>query len=348
MHGLGPWGATDAEHGGPLPVRPDDGLGTAVAAQLVEVAQRRLRSRQDDDVGLKDVVGVVGIEKMYARVLLQGVEVGVVRQVLQHHHADVHPSPFQLERLLRQRHAVLLLDVNVGEVGDDAQYGHAADVFQHAAPLVEEPHVAAELVDDDALDKPSVFRRLQGDAAIYRGEDAPSVDVAHQQHVGPGMAGHRQVYEVAVAQVDFGHAARPLHHDRVVAQGQTVEGIAHLLPEVSLLSPPSPKKVIGIAVADRASVKHYLARVVALWLQQQGVHVGAAGNAGGLGLHSLGAPYLQPVWCGVAVQRHVLGLEGCRMVAVLKEDAAEGSGHDALSYVASCACQHQGVERPIH
>ena len=83
--------------------------------------------------------------------------------------------------------------------------------------------------------------------------------------------------------------------------------------------------------------------MVRLWLEQQGVHVGVRGDARSLGLHGLGAAYLQPVGSGVRVEGHVLRLEGRGGVAVLSEDAAEGCGEDALADVAARAHEHQGV-----
>ena len=65
-----------------------------------------------------------------------------------------------------QRHGVFLFDMDVLEKGYDAQNGHVADFLEHTPPLVEETHVAPELIDDDALDALSVVGCLQGDAAI--------------------------------------------------------------------------------------------------------------------------------------------------------------------------------------
>ena len=50
---------------------PDNGLCTAVAAQLVEVVERGLRPWQDNNVTVQDVVHIVGIEKMQAGGLLE-------------------------------------------------------------------------------------------------------------------------------------------------------------------------------------------------------------------------------------------------------------------------------------
>ena len=195
-------------------------------------------------------------------------------------------------------------------VRNDAQHGDAADVLQHPAAFVEKPHVATELVDDDALDALTVFGCLEHDAAIDGSEDAPTVDVAHQDDVGIGMTGHRQVHQIPVLQVNLGDAAGTLHHDGVVARGEAVEGIADFSAEVDMLVKTSPNpscrrgilatpEVVGIAIADGLAVEHHLGGMVRLRLQQQRVHVGMTGNARRLGLYGLGTAYLQPLGGGV-------------------------------------------------
>ena len=83
--------------------------------------------------------------------------------------------------------------------------------------------------------------------------------------------------------------------------------------------------------------------MVGTGLEQQWVHVRVAGDTGGFGLHSLSTAYLQALGGGVAVQSHILRLEGCGAIAVLSENAAKGSGHDALAYVTAGASEHDGV-----
>ena len=57
-------------------------------------------------------------------------------------------------------------------------------------------------------------------------------------------------------------------------------------------------------------------------------------------LYCLGTADFQSVGCGIRVESHVLRLERGRVVALLQEDAAEGSGNYAFAYVASSACKH--------
>ena len=83
--------------------------------------------------------------------------------------------------------------------------------------------------------------------------------------------------------------------------------------------------------------------MVALWFQEERVHVGVAGDACGLGLHSLCTSYLKALRGGITVERHVLCLEGCRMVSILSEDTAECGGKNALAHIAASPCKHHGV-----
>ena len=68
------------------------------------------------------------------------------------------------------------------------------------------------------------------------------------------------------------------------------------------------------------------------------------GNACRLSLYRLGAPNLQSLGSGVAVQRHILCLEGRRVVAVLLKNTTEGGGDDALADITACSYEHDWVQ----
>ena len=335
--------ATDAQHCRPLAMGPDDGLGTAVAPQFIQVMQGGFGARQDDDVGLLDILSIVGVKQVHARVSLQCVKVGVIGKMAKHDHGHVDLAALGLHRLLSQRHTVFLLNIDVFVVRNYAQHGDAADVLQHLAPLVKQAHVATELVDDDALDETAVFGSLQGDAAIDRGKHPTPVDITHEDHVGLGMPCHGQVHQVGVTQVDFRDAARALHHDGVETGCQTVKGSAHLTPVIDVGRAATPV-IIGILVADGLAVQDDLRRVVTLGLEQQRIHVGMARDAGSLGLDSLGATDFKALGRGVGVECHILGLERCGAVAVLLKDTAKGGSHDTLAHVAARSGKHHWMQ----
>ena len=84
--------------------------------------------------------------------------------------------------------------------------------------------------------------------------------------------------------------------------------------------------------------------MVALRLEQNGVHVGMACYAGRLGLYGLGTAYLQSLGRYIGVECHVLGLEGGWVIAVLEENAAESGGKNTFTYIAARAGKHDGME----
>ena len=195
--------ATDAQYRSPLTTSTHDGLRTTVTTEFVEVAQRRFGTRQNDDIRLGDVIGIVGIEQMYTWVSLEGVEIGIVGEVLEHNDSHIHLTLLQLPRLTRQCHTVFLLDMDILEVGNDAQHRYTTERLKHLAPLIKQAQVTTELIDDDALDQLTVCRFLQGDAPIDGGEDTPTIDVGHENHICPSMTRHRQIHEVRVTEIQF-------------------------------------------------------------------------------------------------------------------------------------------------
>ena len=150
----------------------------------------------------------------------------------QEHYCHIHLALLQSAVLPGQGYGVFFFNMDVIIIRYDAKHGHTAELFKHAAAVVEQAQVAAELIDDDALDQLAVLLGLQGYAAVDRGEDAAAVDVANKDDVGAGMARHGQVYQVVVTEIEFRNAACALHDDGVVAGVETVESIADLAAEI--------------------------------------------------------------------------------------------------------------------
>ena len=90
-------------------------------------------------------------------------------------------------------------------------------------------------------------------------------------------------------------------------------------------------------------MQHHLRRVVALGFQQERVHVRLTRDACCFRLHCLCPSYLQSVGGGIGVQGHVLRLEGCGVVAILKEDTTKGSRDDTFAHVATRSNEHDGM-----
>ena len=89
--------AADAQHDSSLTMGTDDGLRHSVAAQFIEVGKGTLATGQDDDIRLRQFVGVVGIEKMHARVAFQHIEIREVAEVAQQNHSYIHLTLLRLQ-----------------------------------------------------------------------------------------------------------------------------------------------------------------------------------------------------------------------------------------------------------
>ena len=279
---------------------------------------------------------------MHARVALQGVEVGEIADVTQQHHRHVHLAPFRGRRLALQRHRILLLYVDVGEYRHHSQHWYTAQLLQHPAPIFKQPQIASELIDYYAFHHGAILRREQHQRAVDAGENPAAVYVAHQYDVGPGMARHGDVHQVAVAQVYLRKAPGPLQNYWVETAAQPVVSGEHRLPQ--LLATLLAEVVVGVAVADGLAVQHHLRGVVTLGLEQQRIHVGVRFQSRGLRLHRLRPSNFQPIRRRKRVKRHVLRLERGGGVAVLFEYTAQGRGKHAFAHVAARAGKHHWVE----
>ena len=335
--------AADAYDGFAVAMSPLYGCGTTVAAQFYKVVDCGFCAGQDDDVRVFQIGCVVGVKEVDPRVALQCVEVCVVADMAQQHYSYVHLALGELTVFLCQCYTIFFFDVNVFVVRYHTQNGYSAYVLHHLSAFCEQTHVATELIDDDAFDESAVFLCLKCYAAIYTCKHTATVYVANQYDVGFCMSSHRQVYQISVAQINLCYTACTLHYDGVVAGREAVEGFAYLSAEIYLRTALAPV-VVCVLVADRLSVEDYLRCVVALWFQQQRIHVRLTGYACCLSLYGLCATYLQSVGGDITVQSHVLCFEWCGLVTVLTEYAAKGSCDDALAYVAACSGKHYGVE----
>ena len=173
------------------------------------------------------------------------------------------------------------------------------------------------------------------------GEDAAAIDVAHDKDAGQTVARcverEFHVDDVGRAQVGFGGTAGNLGDDDVELCAQDGERAFDAGPDtVAAL-----ELVLGVEGASGAAVDHELGGAVALGLDQDGVHFDAGGETGGSGLLGLGATDLQTVRGDIGVVGHVLGFEGHDAVAVLEQDAAEGSGEDGLADGGGGALEHE-------
>ena len=96
-------------------------------------------------------------------------------------------------------------------------------------------------------------------------------------------------------------------------------------------------------VANGFAVQNDLRCMIGTGFKQQRIHVCFTRNASSLSLYGLRTTYLEAVGGGIGVECHILRFEGGWRIAILTEDATEGSSQDAFAYIAACANKHQGV-----
>ena len=120
-------------------------------------------------------------------------------------------------------HGVLGVESQPGQPGQDAQGRHAGASSQLARTGPEQRRVTPELVDHEAADGGAQIVRQQGHRPVQGGEHAAPIDVADDDRRQAGVAGHPEVDDVAVEEIDLRRAARPLAQDHVEAGPQVGE-----------------------------------------------------------------------------------------------------------------------------
>ena len=133
-----------------------------------QIIQSGFRTRQNDDVGLQKVLGIIGIEKIDSRVALQYIEISEIRYMAQQDNSYVQlgVGSGKLKVLPGKANRVLFLDMNIIIIRYNAKNGYSANILHHPAAFLEESHIPSELIDENTLDILSVSRRLQHDTAI--------------------------------------------------------------------------------------------------------------------------------------------------------------------------------------
>ena len=219
----------------------------------------------------------------------------------------------------------------------DPGYRDAGAFRQPVQPVGEQRGIAAEFVNDQPAHQRPFFRLQQFQRADQRGEHAPPVDVAAEQHRGVGVAGHPHIDDFGGFEVDFRRAAGALGHHDVEVAPQAVQRVFHRAPKLGFQAEvvPRPRR------AQRAAQQHHLGGMVGLRLEQHRVHCHPRLHAGGVGLHRLRPPDFAPGRRHIGVVGHILRLERGHPKAVLPEDAAQRRNQHALADVGGGALHHQ-------
>ena len=228
-----------------------------------------------------------------------------------------------------------------GEIGHDAKARQSGALANHVERRVEEPDVAAELVDDVALEAAPLGDVEQRMGADQGGDDTAALDVADQDHRHVGGLGEAHVGDVGGPQVDLGGASRAFYQHQIGVAADHGEALQDAGQE---------KRLEGMVVAGQgggldASPHHHLGADVGLRLEEHRVHVDAGLDAAGARLQGLGAADLPAIRRHRGVVRHVLRLEGPDLQAAPRIGPAQAGHQQGLADIRPGALDHQGRGR---
>jgi hypothetical protein len=305
--------------------------------QPTEVGDRALGSRQDEGVG-HAVVRPFEVAEADVRLRLEGVEVGEVGHPRVQHHVDADLARRRSSADLPRRDGVLFGQADVAEVRHDAEHRPRGLALEELQAGLQDPEVAAELVDDEAAHARPLGFEEQVHRADDLGEDAAHVDVRGEQHGSIGDFRGAHVDDVGVAEVDLGGAAGAFDDDDVVvaleageaAPDEAEQGrfVVLVLGRGHGLHGPAHHDNLGGGIGGR--------------LEQHRVHVHGRLEAAGAGLDRGGAADLAAVEADVRIVGHVLRLERSDAESVLAQDAAEGGHEGGLAHPTGGALDHDG------
>src|SRR5262249_15176157 len=163
--------------------------------------------------------------------------------------------------------------------------------LEHDIAGIEERRVPPELVDDESADECSVFGGEERHRAVERGEHATALDVAHEQRWCVGVASDAHVHDVMSLEGDLGRTASPFGDDEIEARAKAIERAGYDWPELR----HAVVVLASIAAVARPAKHNDLRRVVALRLEQDGIHVDRHRDSGRHGLHGLRAADFQTI-----------------------------------------------------
>ncbi|CAB5603692.1 Uncharacterised protein [Pseudomonas aeruginosa] len=320
----------------------EDRLVPATLAQRREVGAHALRAGQDDQVRRRQRLAGADEAQLDLGVQAQRIEIGVVADPRQHRHHHLQARP-DLGRLARVD-GVLRLQVQVADIGQHAEHRLAGARLQPVEAGLQQGDVAAEAIDDEALDPLPLRVGEQFQGADQVGEDPAAVDIGDQDHRAIHRFGEAHVGDVVGAQVDLRRRAGALHHHHPVGGGEPPMGSQHRFHRHALVVVVGG----GVHAGHRAAMDDHLGADVGVRLEQHRVHVGVRRQPAGLGLDRLGAADLAAVGGDRAVQRHVLRLERHHRDAAPGQPAAQRGHQGALAGVRGGALDHQGPSAITH
>ncbi len=237
----------------------------------------------------------------------------------------------QRQRVLRRQQPRL------GEERNEAERLPAGRRSDQRHATGEQRGVAAELVDQEALDQRRIVgldHRLGADQA---GDHPAPVDIADQHHRHVAGTSKAHIGDVVGTEIDLRRAAGTFDQNDVGFALQPREAVQHERHQLRL-----DRLVLGGAGASvDLALHHELRADLALRLEQHRVHMHARADARRARLERLGAADLAALLRHRRVVRHVLRLEGHHLQPACDERAREPGDDQRFADVRARALEHE-------
>ena len=310
-----------------------DAILPAALRKPFQIAAGAFRPGKDDSSKGVQGLGLLQVDKSTALKRGERFEIGEIGNVRQPDHGDGRAGRTGREKGagVFDDHRVLGLDPEIPEPGKHPEDRLAGTALDPLDALMKQGNIAAEAVDDKALDPLLLGFIKAGQGADDLGEDTAPVNVGHQDHRGIGVGGCAEVDDITRHEIDLGAGTSALHDHEVMGLPQPVQGRA-ALAEQKLLLP-----VVGLrrGLQPGAAVEHHLGPHIAGRLEQHGIHVHMRDDPGRFGLNDLRPPHLGALGRDPGIVRHVLSLERRNPDAAIGKDPAQGSRDDTLADIRS-------------
>ena len=309
----------------------------SLRAQPGEIALNALAAGQHHEVRRGQRLAGSDVAKIDLRMCAQRIEIGVVADARQRGHDHTQHGSARRGGVTRGRQHVFGIEPQARHERHNAEDGLAGTCFDPIDAGFEQRRITAEFVDDHTFDaRPFRFRKTRERADDLR-EDAASIDIGNENHGAIGRFGESHVRNIALAQIDFGWAARAFHEHEIVLCPQSFKRFEHGLHRDGLV------RMIGarIEVAARLPMHDHLRADVAVRLEQHRIHIRMRFDARSQRLPRLGAADFAAVDGDGAVERHILRLERCDAQAGARGDSAKRAYQCAFAGIGARSLNHQ-------
>ena len=277
--------------------------------------------------------------------MVQGIKVREVGNLRCLHDGDVDIPHHMIAGQVLEGNGVLIVDTQLIQVRNDPEHRDSRLFFQERKSRFQKGNIAPELVDYKALHKSPFFRFQKFQCPHDGSQGAAPVDIGDKEYRRMAFLCNPHVHDIILFEVHFRRAAGPFDDESIEMGFHVVQALLHRIPG---------PLAVAVLVFRSAVIAYGLAEENDL----------GAGIAGGLQEHRIhlhnrkGPRSFRLGYCGpadftarqgdVGIQRHILGLEGGRLVAILGKDPAECGGEDTLAYMGTGSLKHYALSNLCH